>query len=117
MRPAILSLAALALLGLVASTATAASPHGVQVSTTLVAHHGSHGHGWSYGYHGPRVIRPPVYGHPPVVVPFPGHPPVVHPPVQRVYRYYGYPYGPRPCPYPRTSFSYHGSGFGFSIGF
>jgi len=72
-------------------------------------YHGYHGHHGHHGWHGPKVYRPPVWGHPPVVIPYPGHPPVVHPPVHR-YRHYYY-HGPR------SGFVYHGRHLSLGIGF
>jgi hypothetical protein len=116
MRIAAIAIAALAAAALTfgAGPAEANAAHGVISPVGHYGHPGYHGYHHGYGYrrgygcHGPSVYRPPVFGHPPVVVPFPGHPPVVHPPVYRSYRYHRYPSG---------GFHYRGRGFGFSIGF
>ena len=135
MRQIALGLAALALVAFAGSTVLAAGPshpmsgHG---SVMTVGHYGSHGSGYGSGYGqnygygqkysygrsyrygqgyrphgGPMIIRPPVYGHPPVVVPFRGHPPVVHPPLYNRYRSYG----------PQNRMYFGGPSFGISIGF
>jgi hypothetical protein len=113
MKRVALSLAVLAVLALAASTASAASPHGSSPQVTLVAHggwgsphHGSHGPSWGYGQGHGHSPYPPAYRYP-VVVPVPVPRPAPYP----VYRYYRPPY----CP--GGAFSYHGNGFGISIGF
>ena len=60
-----------------------------------------HGRGYYYGgYHGPVVVRTPVWAAPAVVVPAPVYPRV---------------YGPR-CYYPGPSYGFYYQGRGLSIG-
>ena len=90
--------------------------HGV-TGVVHPVHHGALLAPGGYAAAYPRIIHPPVPGHPPVIVPFPGHPPVVHPPVfsppvycPRVYRSYYYaPYAHR--------FYYATPGLSIGIGF
>lgn len=128
MRSVMLTLGILGVVGLLASRpALAERPHvrlGVSVAAPAdliheVGHHGYHKyrhgdygryrHHGHPGWRGPAVYRPPVWGHPPVVIPYPGHPPVMHPPVHR-YRYHHY-YAPR------GGFVYHGRHLSLGIGF
>ncbi|HUT13334.1 MAG TPA: hypothetical protein VMY42_22795 [Thermoguttaceae bacterium] len=123
-----LTLAALGLLALPVAQAEAASgalsypmaahvaaQYGVQSSgvNSVIQPVGLFRHG-NRSPHGGIVVRPPVFGHPPVIMPGYGHPPVYHhPPVYNhppVYRY-------QPYYYPRSGFQYHGRGFSIGIGF
>ena len=58
---------------------------------------------------GAVVVPPPMWPHPPMVVPVPGYPPVFYPPVPHVPRYYYYG--------PRSGFHYSGPGVHFGIDF
>lgn len=129
MKHAATSLAALAVVALVAGTVEArgrSHPKASHGQVTLVKHGGSHGshhgyrsshghrshHGYR-GHHGHGSHHRSHYGyHHGCYRPW-GHPPVfVHPHVYR-YRYPSYGYVYRPS----SSFYYRGNGFGLSIGF
>ena len=116
MRRITLSLAALALVSLVAGTAKAATsyPVAAHVGTTMVSHYGHSGHHGHRSYH--HGFRHPYryHGHSRVII----HPRVIaHPPVYHHYRtHYGYPVHPHYYS-SRGGFSYYGRGFGISIGF
>jgi hypothetical protein len=118
MKKSVITLIALATVALMLGPAAPEAKAATHVGATFVAHGGypsyhSSYHRYGYGHHR-RPCHPPVYVHPPVVVPFPGHPPVVHPPVYRSHRYYPYS---RYHHYPSSRIYYRGPGFGISIGF
>lgn len=103
-----------------AHLAAHALPAGHSVTTVVhPLHHGAILPPGGYAVAHPRIIHPPVPGHPPVVVPFPGHPPVVHPPVfsppvyyPRVYRSYYYT-----APFAHRFYYYSTPGLSIGIGF
>jgi hypothetical protein len=112
MRRVMLTLAMLAVLGLVTSAALAGPPShkNTKAQISLAAHHG-HGH---HGHHGHHHGHPHWYHRGPgvVVVPAPVYRPTVVVPAVPAYPQYYY-YDPRPS----GSIGVYGRKFGFSIGF
>ncbi len=116
MRNFALGLAALGLIALAASTASAAGPHhgpATPHATQLAAHHGSHG-----GHHGLHGRQHRYYGPPRVVVPVPRYYPVPSPRIVRppVYREYYYSQPPRYYGGGGGSIQFYGPRGGISIG-
>ena len=105
MKRIIVTLVAVAVLGIAASEAFAG---GVVVGWGPPAHVVRHHHGW----YGPAVVYPPVIARPAVVVPCPAPATVVYPAYPPIYRVPQYYYGGL-----RGTFQYSGPGVSVGVGF